>query len=112
MLEASEVGNKLSKEEFKAVEPQLRVDLVNAQYDLKSADFGVLIFVAGDDRIAGNEVVNRINEWMDARFIQTHVMGPLTPEESARPRYWRVWRDMPAKGRIALMAGGILRLLH
>ena len=112
MLEASEVGNKLSKEEFKAIEPQLRVDLVNAQYDLKSADFGVLIFVAGDDRIAGNEVVNRINEWMDARFIQTHVMGPLTSEESMRPRYWRVWRDMPAKGRIALMAGGIMRLLH
>ena len=112
MLEASEVGNKLSKEEFRAVEPQLRVDLVNAQYDLKSADFGVLIFVAGDDRIAGNEVVNRINEWMDARFIQTHVMGPLSSEESMRPRYWRVWRDMPAKGRIALMAGGILRLLH
>ena len=79
MLEASEVGNKLSKEEFKAVEPQLRVDLVNAQYDLKTADFGVLLFVAGDDRVAGNEVVNRVNEWMDARFIQTHVMGPLTP---------------------------------
>ncbi len=31
MLEASEVGNKLSKAEFKAIEPQLRVDLVNAQ---------------------------------------------------------------------------------
>ena len=29
-----------------------------------------------------------------------------------RPRYWRVWRDMPAKGRISLMAGGIMRLLH
>ena len=35
MLEASEVGNTMSKEEFKAVEPQLRVDLVNAQYDLR-----------------------------------------------------------------------------
>ncbi len=112
MLEASEVGNKLSKEEFKELVPQLRVDLVNAQYDLKSADFGVLLFVAGDDRVAGNEVVNRINEWMDARFIQTHVMGPLSDEEAMRPRYWRMWRDMPPKGRIALMAGGIMRLLQ
>ena len=34
MLEASEVGNKLSKEEFRQLVPQLRVDLVNAQYDL------------------------------------------------------------------------------
>ncbi|HEX6886631.1 MAG TPA: polyphosphate:AMP phosphotransferase [Candidatus Nanopelagicales bacterium] len=112
MLKAAEVGNSLSKAEFKEVVPQLRVDLVNAQYDLRSADFGVLLFVAGDDRIAGNEVVNRINEWMDARFIQTHVMGPLSEEEAARPRYWRVWRAMPAKGRISLLAGGILRLLH
>ncbi len=112
MLEASEVGNTLSKSDFKDQEPQLRVDLVNAQYDLRGADFGVQIFIAGDDRIAGNEVVNRINEWMDARFIQTHVMGPLTAEESMRPRYWRLWRDLPAKGRISLMAGGIMRLLH
>lgn len=112
MLEASEVGNKMSKEEFKATEPQLRVDLVNAQYDLRSADFGVSVFVAGDDRIAGNEVVNRINEWMDARFIQTHVLGPLTREEAMRPRYWRLWRDMPQKGRISLMAGGIMRSLN
>ncbi len=112
MLEASEVGNTLSKADFKAQEPQLRVDLVNAQYDLRDADFGVQLFIAGDDRIAGNEVVNRINEWMDARFIQTHVMGPLSAEESMRPRFWRVWRDLPAKGRISLMAGGIMRLLN
>ena len=43
MLEASEVGNKLSKEEFKQSVPPLRVDLVNAQYDLRHADFGVLL---------------------------------------------------------------------
>lgn len=112
MLEASEVGNKLSKAEFAAIVPKLRVDLVNAQYDLRSADFGVLLFVAGDDRVAGNEVVNRINEWMDARYISTNVLGPLTEEEAARPRYWRVWRDMPPDGRISLMAGGIMRLFH
>ncbi len=111
MLQASEVGNTLSKAEFKEIEPTLRVDLVNAQHDLKSADFGVLLFIAGDDRIAGNAVVNRLNEWMDARLIQTHVMGELTEEEQMRPRYWRIWRDMPARGHIAVMAGGILRLL-
>lgn len=112
MLEASEVGNKLSKEDFRTTVPQLRVDLINAQYDLQTADFGVLLFVAGDDRVAANAVVNRVNEWMDARYIQTHVLGPLSAEESMRPRYWRVWRDMPPKGCISIMAGGIMRLLH
>jgi polyphosphate:AMP phosphotransferase len=112
MLEKSEVGNRLSKAEFKALEPQLRVDLINAQYDLRSADFGVMLFVAGDDRIAGHEVINRLNEWLDARYIQTHVLGPMSAEEAMRPRFWRLWRDMPSKGRIALMAGGIMRLLN
>jgi polyphosphate:AMP phosphotransferase len=112
MLEASEAGNRMSKEDFNAAVPGLRVDLVNAQYDLRSADFGVVLFVAGDDRHAGNAVVNRINEWMDARYIQTHVMGPLTQEEAMRPRFWRVWRDLPPRGRISLLAGGIMRLLQ
>lgn len=112
MLEKAEVGNRLSKEEFRALEPQLRVDLINAQYDLRSADFGVMIFVAGDDRIAGHDVINRINEWLDTRYLQTHVLGPLSPEEAMRPRFWRLWRDMPSQGRIAVMAGGIMRLLN
>ncbi len=112
MLEVAELGNELSKEDFKQIEPQLRVDLVNAQYDLRSADFSVIVLIAGDDRLAGNAVVNRINEWMDARYIQTHVMGAFTEEEAMRPRYWRLWRNMAPKGRIALLAGGVMRLLN
>ncbi len=112
MLEASELGNKLTKEEFNEIVPQLRVDLVNAQYDLRTADFSVLIFVAGDDRLAGNAVVNRLNEWLDARYIQTHVMGPFSEDEAMRPRFWRLWRNLPAKGRIAIVAGGLMRLLQ
>jgi polyphosphate:AMP phosphotransferase len=112
MLEAAELGNKLGKEEFKQIVPGLRVGLVNAQYDLRKADFSVLIFIAGDDRLAGNAVVNRINEWMDARFIQTHVMGDLTEEEAMRPRFWRLWQDMAPKGRMSIIAGGLMRLLN
>jgi polyphosphate:AMP phosphotransferase len=112
MLEASEAGNTLSKEAFNEVVPQLRVDLVNAQYDLKTADFGVVLLIGGDDRLAGNAVVNRLNEWLDARYMQTIVLGPHTPEEAQRPRFWRMWRDLPPKGQISLMAGGIMRLLQ
>ena len=70
MLEVSEVGNKISKEDYKAAIPDLRVDLINAQYDLGRADFPVVIWIAGDDRMAANALVNRLNEWMDSRFIE------------------------------------------
>ena len=112
MLEATEIGNTMAKAEYKAEVPILRVNLVNAQYDLKQADFGVLILVAGDDRVAGNEVVNRINEWMDARFIRTEVLGAPAEEEAQRPRFWRLWRYLPPTGRITVLAGGVMGMFH
>ncbi len=111
MLEVSEVGNKVSKADFKAAIPDLRVGLINAQYELRDADFPVVIFVAGDDRIAGNEVVNRLNEWMDARYINTHVFADYSEEEAGRPPLWRLWRAMPPNGRTSLLAGGFMRMV-
>ena len=39
MPEVSEVGNKISKADYKKVVPDLRVGLINAQHDLRHADF-------------------------------------------------------------------------
>ena len=86
MLEVAEVGNSVSKAEFKKAVPDLRLGLINAQYDLRDADFPVIIWIAGDDRIAANEMVNRLNEWMDARYARTRVFLGLTEEEAARPQ--------------------------
>ena len=109
MLEVSEVGNKVSKEEFKAAVPELRLGLINAQYDLREADFPVIIWIAGDDRIAANETVNRLNEWMDSRFADTRVFADPTPEEDERPALWRLWRSLPPKGRASFFVGGLMR---
>lgn len=98
MLEAAEVGNAISKEEYRAAVPQLRLDLVNAQYELRDADFPVVIFIGGDDRIAANEVVNRLDEWLDGRFVDTHVFAEFSQDEAERPRLWRVWRALPPRG--------------
>ena len=85
--------------------------LVNAQYDLRDADFPVIIMVAGDDRIAANAVVNRLNEWMDTRYIRTFVfLGRARPSRSARPLLAPVAVDPPqgrmGVGRRAVRAGG------
>ena len=109
MLEVSEVGNKVGKEEYEAAIPQLRVGLINAQYDLRGADFPVIIWIAGDDRLAANELVNRLNEWMDSRFADTRVFAEPTDEEYQRPHLWRLWRSLPPKGRAAFFVGGLMR---
>jgi polyphosphate:AMP phosphotransferase len=109
MLEVAEVGNAVSKADYKAAVPDLRVGLINAQYDLRTADFPVIIWIAGDDRIAANQMVNRLNEWVDTRFVETRVFADYTQEEAERPQLWRLWRSLPAKGRSAIFAGGLMR---
>ncbi|MEZ5114952.1 MAG: polyphosphate:AMP phosphotransferase [Candidatus Nanopelagicales bacterium] len=111
MLESAEAGNRLGKEEYREVVPELRVGLVNAQYDLRNADFPVVVIVAGDDRVAGNELVNRLNEWMDARYLRTFVFRDMDEAERERPRFWRLWRSLPPKGQIAIWAGGLFRMV-
>jgi polyphosphate:AMP phosphotransferase len=109
MLAAAAVGNTVSKDEFNAAEPELRRELIDAQYDLKEADFGVVVVIAGDDRQAGNELVNRLSEWMDTRLVRTHVLAELRPDEAERPWAWRLWMALPPKGRSAIWAGGLMR---
>ena len=109
MLEVSEVGNTVSKEDYRAAIPDLRVGLINAQYDLRDADFPVVIWIAGDDRLAANALVNQLNEWMDSRFADTRVFTEPTQEEHGRPVLWRLWRSLPPKGRASFFVGGLMR---
>jgi len=95
----------LSKTAYKAAIPALRVRLVNAQYALKDAGFPVLVLIAGRDRTGCEQVVDRLMEWMDARYIDTWFATPASDEERARPLFWRYWRSMPAEGRIGLFVG-------
>ncbi len=109
MFESAETGNKVDKAVYKSRLPGLRVDLLNAQFDLCHANLPVLILVAGDDRLGCNSTVDLLNDWMDARLIDTEVFVEPSLEESARPRFWRYWRVLPRKGRIGLYLGGWAR---
>jgi polyphosphate:AMP phosphotransferase len=106
MFESAELGHKIDKATFKAAVPALREALLDVQYDLiKDASFPVIILVGGVDGAGRSEVVNLLNEWMDPRYIHTHGMGVPTDEERERPRMWRFWRALPAKGRIGIFFG-------
>jgi len=105
LFEGAEVGSKLAKKDYEERVPQLRVDLLNAQYDLRHADFPVLLLLVGNDRAACNDVVNLLNEWMDPHFIDTCVFGDSTDEEAERPRLWRYWRALPGRGELTIFAG-------
>ncbi len=105
MFESAEAELAISKDEYEGQVPGLRVDLLNAQYDLREADFPVILLIAGDDRVGCNEVLNLLHEWMDARFLVTRAFGPPSDEEAERPLFWRYWRELPPNGRIGVYFG-------
>jgi len=106
MFEAAEIGHKLSKDEFKRLEPQLRADLLDAQYELsKNGKFPVIILFSGVRGAGKGETVNLLNEWMDPRHIHTHAFDNPTDEERERPPMWRFWRALPPKGKIGMLFG-------
>ncbi len=106
MFEVAELGQKLDKETFNRREPEVRAALLQAQFDLKErSDFAVVILIAGLEGAGKGETVNLMLEWLDARGIETHALGPASDEEQARPDFYRFWRRLPALGRTAIFFG-------
>lgn len=106
MFESAEIGHKLSKGEYKRIEPVLRAELLDTQYQLlKDAKVPVIVLISGVRGAGKGETVNLLNEWMDPRHIHTHAFDVPTDEERERPSMWRFWRALPPKGRIGILFG-------
>ncbi len=102
MFRTAELQRKLSKEDYHQQVPQLREDLLMMQMELQNAKFPVIVVFAGVDGAGKSETVNKLHEWMDSRWLITRAFGEPSDEERDRPEYWRFWRELPPKGRIAL----------
>ena len=103
MFETAELGRKLSKDEYDAALPELRTALLKAQAKLEGAGFSVIVLLNGVGGMA--ETANRLNEWLDARYLVTEAWAPPSEEEREHPEFWRYWRWLPASGRIGLFLG-------
>ena len=97
---------RISKQQYARQQDRLRVELVNAQFDLRKVNRPVVMLIAGDDRIGINEVVQLLHEWMDARYLDTRIALEPTEDELQQPAFWRFWNTMSPKGRIGLYVGG------
>src|SRR5207344_3201414 len=103
MFETAELGRKMSKAEYDAVLPDLRTRLLKAQAGLEAAGLPVVVLLNGVGGMAST--MNRLSEWLDARYLVTEAWSPPSEEEAERPESWRFWRWLPSKGRIGLFLG-------
>jgi polyphosphate:AMP phosphotransferase len=102
MFEAAELGRTVSKEEYRSEVAGLRWQLLDAQRQLRTAPFPLIVVFGGVDGAGKSETVHLLNEWMDPRWIVTRAFDEPSEEERERPPHWRFWRDLPARGQVGL----------
>jgi len=105
MFEIAELGHKVSKTDYLEKAPKLRTQLLMLQQQLRSQGFSVIILISGVDGGGKGEVINLLNEWLDPRYMRTNAYDSPSDEEKERPKFWRFWRTMPAKGTIGIYVG-------
>jgi len=105
MFEAVELGRKVDKEDFNAALPDLRAQLVQAQFAMQKTDSPVIVLISGVEAAGKAEVLNRLSQWLDIRGMSFHTFGRYTDEERMRPYWWRFWISLPERGRIGCYLG-------
>ncbi len=105
MFEAAELGREISKSEYDKEEPLLHTKLLEIQRRLRETNIPVIIILSGVEGAGKGAVVNRLNQWLDARGTETHAFWDDSDEERERPAFWRFWRSMPPRGTIGIMFG-------
>jgi len=105
VFEVAELGHTVEKSVYKEKSAQLRTALLTLQNRLKSCPFSVIVIISGVDGGGKGEVIRRLNEWLDPHYMRTIALGESTDEERERPKFWRYWRTLPAKGTIGVYVG-------
>jgi polyphosphate:AMP phosphotransferase len=105
VFESAELNQRVSKQEFAEQLPALRAAALAIQERLAGSDRSVVIVIAGAEGSGKGVVVNTLLEWLDARGIEAHALGPPTSEEAERPRLFRFWRHLPQRGHMGIFFG-------
>ncbi len=101
MFESRPLPEPMPSKEYKAAVLELRQRLLEAQHALRKTQRRVIVVMAGPDGGGKTAAVNRLNEWMDPRWITTRAYESPSDEEAERPPQWRYWMSLPPRGRIA-----------
>lgn len=107
MFQTAELGQSVPKKEFKQREIVLRGQLLETQQKLrKDGRFPVLVDFSGVRGAGKGTSINVLNEWMDARWINTQAFNADEYDQRGRPFFWRFWRNLPPRGQIGLHMSG------
>ncbi|MFG1478905.1 polyphosphate:AMP phosphotransferase [Xanthobacter sp. V4C-4] len=106
MFESAKAEHRLEKAAFKALEPGLREDLLNAQAQLiDQRRRSLLVLIHGPDGAGKGAVLNRLYGWLDVRKLDTLTYESPCRDDADHPPMWKYWRGLPPFGEIGMMLG-------
>jgi polyphosphate:AMP phosphotransferase len=106
MFESAEIKHDIDKATFEELLPQLRTDILNAQFDLIEAQaFPTILLFSGMEGTGVVDSLTNAYTVLDARHVVATAFDKPSEEESERPRMWRYWRMLPPKGEMGIYVG-------
>ncbi len=108
MFESAKVVHTLDKAAYKALEPGLREELLNVQFQLIDQNRrSLLVLIHGPDGAGKGAVVNQLYNWLDIRKLDTLTYNTedISQDDRKHPDMWKYWRGLPPFGDIGLMLG-------
>jgi polyphosphate kinase 2 (PPK2 family) len=102
MLEKIDLSKRISKEEFKAINPGIQERLYTVQKLSWDAGIPVVILFEGWDAAGKGTSIQALTEPLDPRGFKLYPIRAARTYEKAHPWLWRFWAKIPARGEWAI----------
>jgi len=93
---------KVTDDEYDDELERLQARLALLTRRAKFRKYGLVLAFEGMDAAGKGGAISRITRALDARQYQVVPVSAPTAEERSYPYLWRFWRDVPARGHIAI----------
>jgi polyphosphate kinase 2 (PPK2 family) len=102
MFEKIDLSVKLDPKEYAKLLPDIQLQLVRLQQEIRQHEIPVVIMYEGVDAGGKGGSIARIVEKMDPRGYTVWPIGVPTDIEKAHHYLWRFWHRLPGKGQIGI----------
>jgi polyphosphate:AMP phosphotransferase len=111
MLDQVDLKQKLPRNRYKELMPELDIRLGTLQRRAIQANLPVVLLFEGWEAAGKGELINRVVRVLDPRHFTVIPVDELAADQFKHPHPWRFWTRIPARGRMTVFDRGFGRKL-
>jgi len=102
LLTKLDLTQRVSKAKYEEKLEELQGKLALLTRHKRFRKTGLVAVFEGVDAAGKGGAIRRITQALDARHYRIHPVAAPSSEERAQPYLWRFWRNVPARGQVAI----------